>query len=77
MKRAQLQQIIQEEVAKHLKKDVVTEGMTKKDFIFMANYIKHMKGSPSEKNAVLLFAIALGKAQNINFDEKRFRAAAE
>lgn len=66
-----LREIISEEV----KKQQLHEGLTKKDFIAMAQQIRASRAS--ERPVLIDFAIRFAKTQNINFDERRFRDAIE
>jgi len=66
MKKSQLQEMIRGQI---------NESMTKKDFILMAREIR--KAAPQHRPILTAFAIVLGKNQNPNFDEERFKAAVE
>jgi hypothetical protein len=70
MNRKRLREIIAEEHQKYL-----FETLTKKDFIMMAREIR--KVNPQYREVLTKFAIILGKSQNPQFKEDRFRQAVE
>ncbi len=65
MKTNKLKQIIREEI--------LNEGMTRQDFKMMAREIR--KASPQHQPILTAFAIIIGKNQNPNFDDARFKEA--
>lgn len=67
-----LRAIITEEITK---RQPLQEGMSKKDFIAMAQQIRASRAS--DRSVLIDFAIRLAKTQSIRFDEKRFRNAIE
>jgi hypothetical protein len=67
-----LRKIISEEI---IRRRPLQEGLSKKDFIAMAQQIRASRAS--DRPVLIDFAIRFAKTQSIRFDEKRFRNAIE
>lgn len=74
MKLNEIKRIVREEIAvRNMVKQQLDEGMSRKDFIMMAQEIR--KASPQHRAVLTAFAIVLGKNQNPQFDAERFKDA--
>ncbi|KKM18225.1 hypothetical protein LCGC14_1667870 [marine sediment metagenome] len=74
MKLNEIKRIVRQEiVARSKMKQQLHEGMSRKDFIMMAQEIR--KASPKHRAVLTAFAIVLGKNQNPQFDVERFKDA--
>lgn len=69
-----LRTIISEEIIRKGKQPI-QEGLSKKDFIAMAQQIRASRAS--DRSVLTDFAVRFAKTQSIRFDEKRFRNAIE